>query len=626
MAEAERQRANSQADAADFLASAPSANLAPSLQSEAGESVLPSASSQSAGQAVQKESTWKVFSRRRDGDHDYKFGDISRGVMLMAAEAVRDVRHKGAEVGLNLQESLDKHISSRAVDLLKEHGAEGGEHQSPKVEGSVSDATRAERWWCQVCRMAHEFGQVSAEDLRIPPSNARGKVNIKVLAFGCEGSEGTVLDGSGSAAEQPVCQLSVEEKLTGGFEVTKDTKSGADPHEGTDVATFYFSELIGCDLRVHVWDQRNARFIMGFEDKGFCGGGFVPLSTIVQRCSRSLKQSVNDQLHREVFEAKVKVTLLPLPLIRAKYKLEAADTSGAKELPKPHGWVLLRVRLQLFEPPARLRVAEPVLVATNGLTGGVIHDPANTLKSAGGAIGRTGKAANFVPLLSKGFDTLREEFLTLIALQLWWALTALKAPLCCWPALITLLLPAFSWACQKNCSVLGGTDAKFELYVDRESKSPGGMEQVHLALHGAAKVQQTILQLSDNLTSVAAEVERVRYALSGEDPFLSGVLAGGVFVGSIFAGIGVQMLLWLASWGLLRYIVWVVGTCALLPRSLRDLQLMGAIQLAKLINEAIDDKASRMAKALWQRIPDSVETTHVALCERHVLEVTPVIM
>mmetsp|Transcript_102630 Transcript_102630/g.275622 ORF Transcript_102630/g.275622 Transcript_102630/m.275622 type:complete len:127 (+) Transcript_102630:1-381(+) len=122
------------------------------------------------------------------------------------------------------------------------------------------------------------------------------------------------------------------------------------------------------------------------------------------------------------------------------------------------------------------------------------------------------------------------------------------------------------------------------------------------------------------MAAFAAQIEKVKFALSGEDPFVSAVFSAVVAAASIVAGVGIQLATLLAAFGLLRPLIWVPGVCTLLPRRLRKAQAAAAQLAQELIKEKLGDKARRRAKALWQRIPDGPETTHVALCGQYAVE------
>mmetsp|Transcript_83696 Transcript_83696/g.270621 ORF Transcript_83696/g.270621 Transcript_83696/m.270621 type:complete len:601 (+) Transcript_83696:49-1851(+) len=578
----------------------PEASAIPSSESlrQRLSDVASQASAQTASQRATKEASWKNWSRRKDGEQKYKFGDFSRGFLTKATEAVRDTKHKASEAALSTKESIEQRVASRAEALLDA----GEEPKSPDDALLIPRITQGERWWCQVCQSAHKNhkrGDLSEER----PPNARGSLEVQVLSVG-GGPEDPIRDAGGKAASKPVCQLALGERLTGALQADDGDLGCA------AVATLFFEEIVVADLKVHVWDRGNAKFNLGFEDKAFCGGAFVPLALVLRHAGPpTLAEALADRLKREVYEVTLKVNLLPLPLIRAKRKLEAAETSGAKELPTTHGFVVLRLRLQLFQPLAELHIAEPVLLAPRPSTVGA--DPSSTLKAVATTRARTGRALN-VSTVMEGLDQLREEPVSLMLLQLWWAFTSLKAPLWCWPSLFVL---ALSWALRE----VGGGPAEEVLYVN-DTKSPGHIEKAKRAMKTAAKAQQSIGQLTDSMAGFAAQIEKVKFALSGEDPFVSAVFAAAVAAASIAAGVGIQLATLLAAFGLLRPLIWVPGVCALLPRRLRKAQTAAA-QLAKeLINEKLGDKARRRAKALWQRIPDGPETTHVALCGQYAVE------
>jgi len=578
-----------------------------------GEMASPPAPSDASDAPKEGESSWKLWAGRRAGEKDYVFGDFSRGMFSQAKDLIRDNKHKMADVALQARESFEKSVASRAEDLLEAEGkaSPSGTAAVPK-ESSFSEETKAERWWCLACQAAHK-GHTPAREPLERPEDARGCLEVRLLSLGS--SEEPLSHAGGRPAIEPVCQFALEGKTTGALRLPKAEGEEGDADEAacTNEARFYFKEVVGSDLRVHLWDRGDTRFGLGFEDQTFCGGAFVPLSTIIQMGSRSL----SDQFSNESFDIKLKVKLLPLSMVRTKNKLEPCDATGAKQPSNQHGCVVLHLKLQLYGTPAKLRYAEPVLVASRTAVTGHISDVGGTLKAAAFTVTRAGRAADLAFLLV-GLEKCRSDPLSLILLQLWWAWTALRAPAWAWPTMVAILLPVISWRS-------GGPppSARDSLYVADEDDKGSIVERTQRAVAGAAKVQQNILQITDDLTGIVVPVEKVKFALTGEDPFTSAVFSGLVLIISVMAGISLQLLILFADWGLLRPIVWLLGGCLLMPQSCRQVLFNASLELSELQKKYAGDQLSRMASAMWLRVPDAVETSHLDLCLRYTLELVP---
>jgi len=629
----------------------PEGGVAATALGESPESTGPSIPTNSVSSAsASKEQTWKTFAGRKGGSKNYQFGDFSRGFMARAAEVVREAKHHAGEELLKTQETLEQKMAERVEGFLdeKERQAAAAKEESPENrEQRQSQATRLERWWRQACQLAHRKQPPNIDKpLEEQPEGTKGWVEVQVVAFG-EGPEKPVLDANGSPATHPVCQLALDDRLTSALEVatslpavaarsgdSKGSNEDGNKAEGeedeeeddeedaitsADSATFFFSELVGSDIRVHIWDSGNSGFRMGFEDTGFCGGAFIPLSTFYRRPG-TVTDRMAQQMQCTDFESLVKVKLLPLTIMRAKSKLVPAEVSGAKDPEIEHGTVTLRVRLKLLAPYAKLRFQEEVNVTPSGLVSHQINDAGSTLKAAAGAIGRVGKTTQLFTLLHDGLHGLRESATSVVLLQLWWGFTAIKAPASLWPSLFALLFLAMAWSTSRQLGGMAACGTKNANLFVEDSDTPGQLEKISQTVKSLAKVQYSILTTSDNLSLAAIQVERVWYALSGDDTFASATAAAVILGVAALTGIAIETVKMACDRGLLRPIIWVLGLSLWVPQSVRDAQKRFGNDCADFLQGQFDDKLARRVSALWQRIPDAMETAHVTLAEQYCID------
>lgn len=550
-----------------------------------------------AGAPSEGDQSWKEWAGRPEGSSSYKFGDITRKGVSFVQTQVRGLKHTIGERMLDVKEQGERRVAT-VVDQVLE-GQEGG------MAGSTSHGTNAERWWCQACQLAHKNHRKEDEQQDRLPSS-RGSVKVTVLELGA------VRRSSGEAAVEPVCQLALEGCMTGALYSAEDAGK-------VSTARFFFEELSRCDLQVRVWDRKDVRFTLGFEDQTLCGGAFVPLLAVVQQ---ECNNHVDAWMHRREFTTRIKVKLLPLKLVRAKSKLEPAEDSGVWRPKHDHGHLVLGLELNLFETPLQLYFAVPFMGAPQkAKVVGHVSDPMGTLKAAGVAVARAGKAANIVSWAA-AVDKLRENPVSAVLFQLWWAFTALRAPLVAWPVLVVLaaaLLPPLAWSLGAVSRAALGEE---RLYVD-EVPATESERDSNSHLEKLVKGVTTILRLTDRLTAAAVQVEKVRFLMAFADPAASALFTLLALALAVAAGAGLQLLLLLAQWGWLRTCLWLWSSIALAPRSCREACAWAAAEIAAACQKVMGDRCQQQALAFWDRVPDAVEVCHLQLCRGYVFDFVP---
>lgn len=205
------------------------------------------------------------------------------GVTLLHA-GVREVRHKMANSFLGVREGSEKWARDFVGGLAQD---DAGMKEKAQVATSLNPAEAPERWWYSSCQDAHRM-HTPEEDPPAPPERIpgfRGCLEVKVLALECDPP---LLRTDGYKAIDPICQLSIDGRSTGGL---RPADAGDDGQVTVCSARFPVHEVLGSDLRVNVFDRGCSSFTMGFEHLAFCGGALCHslLYCIVVLAGRVLK-------------------------------------------------------------------------------------------------------------------------------------------------------------------------------------------------------------------------------------------------------------------------------------------------------------------------------------------------
>mmetsp|Transcript_76152 Transcript_76152/g.236402 ORF Transcript_76152/g.236402 Transcript_76152/m.236402 type:complete len:359 (+) Transcript_76152:1-1077(+) len=355
---------------------------------------------------------------------------------------------------------------------------------------------------------------------------------------------------------------------------------------------------------------------MGFEHQAFCGGAFVPLVAVLQRGAAGPV----DRVCSRTFEVRLRLALVPLDLLRTSYKLEPAELSGAARPQSPRGHVLIGLRLTLYEPPLALYLAEPLcLPPQQAASLGQVSDPMSVLKAAAAAVARAGRALNVEPW-AVALDELREDPVHAFTLFLWWTCTSLLAPIWAWPVLLVAVLPLLARR-VRTTSDRAFREEPLRLYSDELAdphKDLDATKRVKRAVKGAVGVQLTIMQFVDKLNGITSQVERLKFLVSLGDGCQSALWGTAALAAAAFASLALRLLLLAFGGDGPRYLAWLVGCYALLPRRGRE-AFCALARAAKRTRELMGDRVSKRISCLWRRIPDGVEACHLGLFERYVL-------
>ncbi|CAE7717282.1 unnamed protein product [Symbiodinium sp. CCMP2592] len=535
-------------------------------------------------------SNWREWSGREDGSEQYKFGDLSRGVLQQVQAGMRDLKHKVADKALSLKEEHESKAAEYVRELVASDESQEAQHVVSVEESKAT--TTAERFWTRLCKDAHtDHG--SEEPVADPLSC--GTLQVQVLRLGSP----ELLKADGKAARKPVLLLSLHGRRSGAL------------REGGS-ATFEVMDVLGSDLAVYCFDRGSSTFAIGMEDQAFCGGCFVPLTLLAQPHARRFWDGMRNSLYQQVFSTELRLRLLPLVLMRGKEKLEPGDLTGAK-LPKVQpGIVVLRLTLHLTKSPAKLcfrpySSRKPIVAEQKGH----VSDPFSVLNAAGKAVGRIGFALK-MDLWKAAADEMREDLVVCPLLLAWWTLVVLAAPLWIWPLLLNFILVLFAWTLG-GLSCREAHQVQRQLYVDEE-----GVVSKDLVKE-AFKTQLSIMQLTETLNEAASQVEKLKFVFGLEDRCLSSVCFVVALLASLALCAPAAILYWLLHSGAWRYILWLPGSCALMPKALRSPTFQFVQKLEKLRLEFMGDDLDRIVRGFWQRMPDGTEACHLHLCRKHVL-------
>jgi len=207
---------------------------------------------------------------------------------------------------------------------------------------------------------------------------------------------------------------------------------------------------------------------------------------------------------------------------------------------------------------------------------------------------------------------MREDLVVCPLLLAWWTLVVLAAPVWIWPLLLNFILVLFAWT-------LGGLSCREahkvqrQLYVDEEGVASKDL------VKEAFKTQLSIMQLTETLNEAASQVEKLKFVFGLEDRCLSSACFIVALLASLALCAPAAILYWLLQSGAWRYILWLPGSCALMPKALRSPTFQFVQKLEKLRLEFMGDDLDRIVRGFWQRMPDGTEACHLHLCGKHVL-------
>ncbi|CAE7678207.1 unnamed protein product [Symbiodinium necroappetens] len=202
------------------------------------------------------------------------------------------------------------------------------------------------------------------------------------------------------------------------------------------------------------------------------------------------------------------------------------------------------------------------------------------------AVGRIGFALK-MDLWKAAVDEMREDVVVCPLLLAWWTLTVLAAPLWIWPLLLNLILWLFAW----RLGGLGFREAhkvQRRLYVDEDGVASKDL------VKEAFKTQLSIMQLTETLNEAASQVEKLKFVFGLEDRCLSSLCFVLALLGSLVLCVLAAILYWLVQSGVWRYILWLPGSCVLMPKALRSPTFQFVQRLEKLRLEFMGDDLDRL--------------------------------
>ncbi|CAE7213586.1 unnamed protein product [Symbiodinium pilosum] len=512
---------------------------------------------------------------------------------------MRDLKHKVADKALSFKENHE----TLAVEYVRELAAADEEVKDiaqNTLEETSKATTSAERFWVGVCKDAHRDHAEASEPSQKPEGPGCGTLQVEVLNLG----EETLVRADGKPAAKPVLVMSLH-----------GNRSGALRPGTCNAASFQVMEVLGSDLGVYAFDRGSSKFAIGMEDQAFCGGCLVPLTTLTQRCMKKRFWDVlRSSFSQQVFQADVKLQLLPLHVVRGKWKLEPGEVTGASQPKVQLGSVVLRLTLSLDNTPALLcfrpsdGFQRPAMVESHR---GHVSDPFSVLKAAGLAVGRISFALK-MDLWKATVDDMRDSLLFSPLLVAWWTLTVLVAPLWTWPFLVQLALSLFAWRLY-SLSLQAPVSERRRLYADE-----GGGVSKDL-MKEAMKAQLHIMQLTDSVNAAASQIEKVKFIVAMEDRCLSTICLAAALAISFMLCLPALMLHWIMLSGFWRYLLWLPGSCAVLPKALRSPIFQFLSKLEQQRQELMGNDLERILEGFWQRMPNGTEASHLYLFKEYVL-------
>lgn len=520
-------------------------------------------------------------------DMERRKSDVNWGLLNRTTRLIRDAKLGMACLALDVKERYEKKTSDMVKNLVYKPEEDAGQISE------TSQVTNSVRSWVQICAAAHATH--SKEEPEVPEDSC-GCLEVKFLAFGSEPE--VCLERSGYPASEPALQLVCERSITGAMHPADCLE---DDQEKNPFARFHIQELAHCDLYVYVWDRNNSNFSLGFEDAAFCGGAFVPLLALVR----------NGKFFNDQFEARVKVQLLPLQVVRAQRKMQVTECAKPQhEL----GHLFLHIKLKLKQPSVKLLYLSPFTQPVRRANAHV-SNPVAVIMSAAEALWRANIVSDYTVWLDAA-DSLRESPLCMIALQFWLAFTVIQAPLAMWPFLVVLLLPLLSW--KLHCA-WKENGKELQLYADETKKDNRS------TMHAIADAQVAILGFTEWVVDLCTKVEKLKFVLSVVDKRTT-LLFIPIILCSLIAGVALQLAILFGRFGLMRPSVWLIGAHTLLPRAGRQAieeawERFQARWMPASEGEETEQAAWGFLWRYLKRIPDMDEETHLQLCERFAIEV-----
>eukprot|EP00439_Symbiodinium_sp_Y106_P037455 s4866_g4.t1 len=159
-----------------------------------------------AGNPQARGSNWREWSGREDGSEQYKFGDLSRGVLQQVQAGMRDLKHKVADKALSLKEEHESKAAEYVRELVASDESQEGQHVVSVEESKAT--TTAERFWTRLCKDAHT-DHCSEEP--VPDPLSCGTLEVQVQRLGSP----ELLKADGKAARKPVLLLSLHGRRSG---------------------------------------------------------------------------------------------------------------------------------------------------------------------------------------------------------------------------------------------------------------------------------------------------------------------------------------------------------------------------------------------------------------------------
>ncbi|CAK9110750.1 unnamed protein product [Durusdinium trenchii] len=552
------------------------------------DSEIPSSSSSPSMAA--RESSWREWSKRENGENGYKFGDFSRGLLHQMKVGVRDFKHKVSDTALTFKENSE----NRTVEYVQKLAAtdEAVQDMAQSLDGTNA-STVAERFWKELCKAAHTDHAEQMDETMTEESS--GLLQVEVLSAGTD--DRPLLRSDKVRAEKPVVLVSAGERRS------KALKEGK-------AAKFQVFEILGADLLIFTFDRASSKFELGVEEKAFCGGCVLPLCAILQPEHNSgLGVALESSLRQNSFGVTLQLQLLPLPLLRTRRKLQRGDLSGVKMPQEKLGHVILKLSLHLKESPASLYFHPRVLDVDCAESKGHVSDPFSVIRAVGMALVRVQSALK-LDLWKAAIDEMRENVLMSPILILWWTFAMLRAPLWTWPFLLNFFLGLFAWT-LRQCHE---QRTWRRLYIDEDGQKEDPPDVVKEAVKASLKM----MQLTENLNKAAAQIEKLRFVLNLEDRCLSSICLMLSLVFCLPLCLASLVAQWICSSGLWRYLLWIPGSILFLPKAMR-LVIFQELQRAQdLKQQLLGDELGRRMAGFWQRIPDETEASHLYLFKHYV--------
>eukprot|EP00929_Paragymnodinium_shiwhaense_P097690 TRINITY_DN59316_c0_g1_i1.p1 TRINITY_DN59316_c0_g1~~TRINITY_DN59316_c0_g1_i1.p1 ORF type:complete len:670 (+),score=184.57 TRINITY_DN59316_c0_g1_i1:52-2061(+) len=614
------------------------------------------------------------------GDGQYRFGDFTRGAFQKLRDGMPENAEKfkqfKSEVTETARENFVQSFRQAATDIKESINESGSQLVKSMVEGSLqgdeealnqaqksAEAKTAETIWNRLwndARVAVHKPHDLSKDAPLPPERAlslktalddeyrlaRGLLQVELLAIS-PNAEGRLLRNDGSYVVSPLCQLMFGRQLTGALRPAADDEdpaardrvpsspsaSGSTSSASMRAKTtsesrarFPVEEIVGSDLHVHIFDAGSTKFDMGLEESAFCGGAIVSLAAALRK-SPGARRICGESFSARELQAEVAVKLLSFDALKERFKFDGLLDD---DQPPDLGHVLLKLTLTLYDhSPMTLYGAVPFRsqFSPSIKETGRVSDPASVVKAAFLGLQRVKSALDMSSWIEAG-NQLREHLPSIVFLQALWMYSLLMAPRWQWPGLVAV--PLFLLM-RTNAAVVHDRRAADppRLYKAPDAEASSEPTSLSITERGkqsikqAVKMQLGLMNFATSCTDFARRVERITYVLTFRDPQLT-VIVG---LGGGGATLAVTVFLWFwmlifghKGWAVL---IWVAGTIGLLPKAaqatLQDIMQKLKAEKTRLLGpDVLAEKAQATLSALWERIPDGMESLHVELCENSV--------